>query len=205
MDLTEIQGVQEIFQRIREIESLPNKLESETSKLFAKNPINKTEFSKELESQISKSEEIPQPVKKVLSVGQNLSQVKPVKSSVDSIIQKEAKAKGLDPDLVRAIIKAESNFNSKAVSPVGAKGLMQLMPETAEMLGVENPFNSSQNIKGGTKYLKDLMKTFKDKDLALAAYNAGPGAVKKYKGIPPYSETKEYVKKVNEFYEDLKD
>ena len=82
---------------------------------------------------------------------------------------------------------------------------MQLMPSTADSLGVENPFNPAQNIKGGTNYLKDLLRVFKDKDLAIAAYNAGPGAVKKHGGIPPYSETINYVKKVNEYYDDYKD
>jgi soluble lytic murein transglycosylase-like protein len=130
---------------------------------------------------------------------------KPKAFNLEDLIHKESTRKGLDPDLVKAIIKAESNFNPRAESPKGAMGLMQLMPSTADSLGVENPFNPAQNIKGGTNYLKDLLRVFKDKDLAIAAYNAGPGAVKKHGGIPPYSETINYVKKVNEYYDDFKD
>lgn len=127
------------------------------------------------------------------------------KYNLENFIESESRKKNLDPDLVRAIIKAESNFNPKAESKKGAMGLMQLMPSTADSLGVENPFDPIQNLRGGTDYLKDLLRVFKDKDLAIAAYNAGPGAVKKYGGIPPYSETQNYVKKVNEYFESFKE
>lgn len=103
----------------------------------------------------------------------------------------------VDPALVRAVIHAESAFNARAKSHKGAQGLMQLMPATAGDLGVKNAFDAHQNIEGGVKYLAQLLKQFKgDVSLATAAYNAGPNAVKKYQGIPPYSETKVYVERV---------
>ncbi|TGL16114.1 lytic transglycosylase domain-containing protein [Leptospira meyeri] len=114
-----------------------------------------------------------------------------------------AKSQGMDPNLVKAMVKAESGFKPKAVSPKGAMGLMQLMPETAESLGVNNPFDPEDNIGGGVKFLKGLMKEFKDPEKAIAAYNAGPGAVKRYKGIPPYEETQKYVNKVKRYYKDF--
>ncbi|TGK86371.1 lytic transglycosylase domain-containing protein [Leptospira montravelensis] len=118
-------------------------------------------------------------------------------------IESIAKSQGMDPNLVKAMVKAESGFKPKAVSPKGAMGLMQLMPETAESLGVNDPFDPEENIGGGVKFLKGLMKEFKDPEKAIAAYNAGPGAVKRYKGIPPYEETQKYVNKVKRYYKDF--
>jgi len=103
----------------------------------------------------------------------------------------------VDPALVRAVIHAESAFNVKALSNKGAQGLMQLMPGTAKDLGVRNAFDANQNIEGGVKYLAGLLQQFDgDIKLATAAYNAGPNAVRKYNGIPPYAETKVYVERV---------
>jgi len=108
-----------------------------------------------------------------------------------------AKQHQVDPALLRALIHAESAFNAKALSHKGAQGLMQLMPATATELGVENALDPSQNILGGAQYIAQLLKQFNGNiQLATAAYNAGPNAVKKYNGIPPYKETKVYVKRV---------
>lgn len=116
-------------------------------------------------------------------------------------ISATAKKHAVDPALVRALIHAESHFNPKAKSRVGAQGLMQLMPATAQELGVNNAFNAQQNIQGGVKYLAQLLNTFKGNiKLATAAYNAGPNAVKKYNGVPPYTETKVYVERVGILY-----
>lgn len=102
----------------------------------------------------------------------------------------------LDPALLLAVIRVESNFDPQVVSRKGAQGLMQLMPDTARLLGVRNPFDPSESIFGGALYLRKMLDTFEDLDLALAAYNAGPGTVRRFGGIPPYEETINYVKRV---------
>lgn len=123
-----------------------------------------------------------------------------VSQEIDDIVKEKADKYNVDESLIKAIIKAESGFNSKAVSPAGAAGLMQLMPGTARGLGVNDVFDVNQNIEGGAKYLKGLLDRFDgDKKLALAAYNAGPNAVKKYGGVPPYRETQAYVKRVLDY------
>ena len=103
----------------------------------------------------------------------------------------------MEPSLVDSVIRVESNYNPNAISPKGAMGLMQLIPSTARRFGVNDTFHPAQNIEGGVKYLKYLMQLYNgDERLALAAYNAGEGAVAKYKGIPPYAETQNYVYQV---------
>jgi soluble lytic murein transglycosylase-like protein len=113
------------------------------------------------------------------------------------IIEKAARDNKLEASLIRAVIHAESAFNARAVSPKGARGLMQLMPEIARHLGVANSFDPIQNIRGGSRHLALLLRRYDGNlNLTLAAYNAGESAVEQYKGIPPYTETREYVRKV---------
>ncbi len=118
----------------------------------------------------------------------------------DPLIARHSRAAGIPPALVKAVIHAESAFDRNAVSPKGAMGLMQLMPATARSLGVEEPFRAGENIAGGTRYLRTLHDRYGSWTHTLAAYNAGPTAVDKYRGIPPYDETRTYVKRVLSFY-----
>jgi soluble lytic murein transglycosylase len=119
----------------------------------------------------------------------------------EEIIQQAAKRFGVDNALVKAVIQAESDFDHRAVSRKGAQGLMQLMPETADDMGVGNPFNPEENIFGGTRYLSLLLKRFNNNlRLAVAAYNAGPEMVDSHQGIPPFTETRSFVQKVMDYY-----
>lgn len=121
--------------------------------------------------------------------------------NIDEIIQQASSRYNIDEKLIRSVIQVESNFNQFAVSSAGAEGYMQLMPSTARGLGVSDSFNAQQNIFGGTKYLRQMLNRYQgDTTLALAAYNAGPGNVDKYGGIPPFNETQNYVRKVNQLY-----
>jgi soluble lytic murein transglycosylase-like protein len=120
---------------------------------------------------------------------------------VEALVKELAPQYAIDPQLVMAVISVESAFNAKAVSPKNAQGLMQLIPETAERFGVKRVFNSAENIRGGLAYLRWLMAFFEGEvKLVLAAYNAGERAVERYKGIPPYEETRNYVQRITSMY-----
>jgi len=121
----------------------------------------------------------------------------PNRIDLDDVVNSASGRYRLDPDLVNSVIKAESGFNARAVSPKGAQGLMQLMPGTATQLGVPNAFDPQANVEGGTKYLRELLEHYNfDLVKALAAYNAGPLRVEQYKGVPPYYETRAYVARI---------
>ena len=230
MDTSKIDSINQTMDRIREISEKVNsfsvpkpELSSSTFANFLQEAQTQENKPAEPQSSTIDTEEIPEipqfvdepledateplaffaPSKNKKSSKKVLSKPQ-TKVSYLSLIESEAKKKGLDPALVKAVIKAESNFNPKAKSPVGARGLMQLMPSTAKLLGVKDILDPKENIEGGTSYLKDMLELFKDRDKAVAAYNAGPGAVKKYDGVPPYSETQSYVKKVNKYYKQFK-
>ena len=126
-------------------------------------------------------------------------------AELDKYIRKAGFSHGVDPLLVKAVIKVESNFDHDAVSPKGARGLMQLMPDTAKHMSVKDPNDPWENINGGAKYLAWLLKIFKgDLRLTLAAYNAGPKTVRRCDGVPPYPETKRFIRQVMRNYTELR-
>jgi soluble lytic murein transglycosylase-like protein len=124
----------------------------------------------------------------------------PAQTRYDELIGETARSYRLPPALVKAVIAAESAFDPGAVSRKGAQGLMQLMPETAESLGVDDPLEPASNVRGGAGYLRAMIDRYGDLSRALAAYNAGPNAVDRYGGVPPYRETQDYVDRVLTYY-----
>lgn len=159
----------------------------------------------QFQSLMSYAQKPDEDFQKILDTSVNKTKNSTSRNEINELISKYADKNGLDEDFVKAVINQESGFNPNATSKCGAMGLMQLMPSTAQGLGVKNAYDAEQNIEGGTKYLKGLMDRFNnDKSLALAAYNAGPNAVKKYGGIPPYAETQNYVKSVLGKYDKLR-
>ncbi|PJZ52923.1 lytic transglycosylase [Leptospira adleri] len=196
MRIEELPTVQSILNRIREIENLPSQFVRE-----APAPIQKTQIE-DFNSILQSAQEKTNPVSESESIRNVRGELKGVEPTLAEIIRKESEKNHLDPALVQSVIKAESGFKTNAVSPKGAIGLMQLMPSTANLLGVDDPSDPAENVAGGTKFLSDLLNKYKNLDHALAAYNAGPGAVDRYGGIPPYKETQKYVAKVKKFYEE---
>ncbi len=167
------------------------------------------EFQSLLDSKISQKKEIKNPPILNTQFADRIYSSTPAepfsRGDIDNLIEAYAAKNDLDSAFVKAVIKQESGFQPEVMSHCGAMGLMQLMPETASSMGVMNAFNPEENIMGGTKYLKGLLDRFGgNKALALAAYNAGPGAVQRYGGIPPYEETQNYVKSVLAHYEKFK-
>jgi soluble lytic murein transglycosylase-like protein len=132
------------------------------------------------------------------SIAGNISRIdRGTMEYIETCIRDASEKHGVDSSLIRAVIKYESGFDPLAVSRAGAEGLMQLMPETARLLGVRDSFNIRENIDGGTRFLKDMLDSFDgDLELALAAYNAGPSVVRRFGGVPPYEETRNYIKNV---------
>lgn len=188
-----MQKVSDIFiQKLQEIQSrVPVKIRSPYlgNNTSSMNNGNTEDFSSILNNQLNgEATTLP-------SFSNNSNQIR-----INKAIDSAAKKYGVDSNLIRAVIAKESNFQPNVTSKAGAQGLMQLMPSTAAALGVTNPWNIEENIDGGTRYLKEQLQTFQNVKLALAAYNAGPNAVKKYDGIPPYQETMNYVKNVTDAY-----
>ncbi len=167
------------------------------------NPDGSTEFSdrKYLDKKLVKITYYGRPTAKVSCYGINSKTMQKRISSITPTINKYAWKHGIQPELVKAVINTESCFDHRAVSRVGAQGLMQLMPATAQELGVKDSFDPEQNISGGVRYLRKMLDKFDNNtDLALAAYNAGPGAVTKYKGIPPFKETINYIARIKKYW-----
>ncbi len=182
--LAEISAVQD---RIAEITGAPAQYD-----LSAAAPA----FGKALASALAPADNAPPPYG-APGAGSGPAPAPVAPQQIDALVSQNSTAWQVDPSLVKAIIANESGFDANATSRVGAQGLMQLMPSTAQAVGVRNAYDPAQNVAGGTRYLKGLLDRFNgDIRLAVAAYNAGPGAVEKYGDVPPYAETQNYVQNV---------
>lgn len=192
----ELSGLDITLRRMQAIESTFNSLAN-----FGMDPVKSDQdFQKILDANMTEKTNSSPFANKIFS--SELNAVSSGNTDIDGLIEAYSQKNGLDSAFVKAVIKQESGFQPKVTSSCGAMGLMQLMPATANSLGVKDAYDPEQNIAGGTKYLKGLLDRFGgDKALALAAYNAGPNAVKKYNGIPPYKETQNYVKNIMSMYQ----
>ncbi|MCX7810761.1 MAG: lytic transglycosylase domain-containing protein [Leptospiraceae bacterium] len=196
----EIEGIKNVYKRIGEIQNKINSIQTRfvpKSFLEQVNTLNKEKIESESKDKIN-------PVERYRKERTETDIGKYSKKELLNLIEDIAEKEGVSPNLIKAIVKVESNFNPKALSPKGAYGLMQLMPNTAELLNVDRE-NPEENLLGGIHYLKTLALKYKDLDKVLAAYNAGPGNVDKYNGVPPFTETKNYIKKIKKILNQLED
>ncbi len=191
-----ITGLDLTLRRLSSIENSINRIFGNENELSVENNAAAKEFKNILDEKMAQD-----------TPDNNIEKIsfKNSRENIENLIEKYAQKNNLDPDFIKAVVKQESGFNPDAKSKCGAMGLMQLMPQTAKGLGVVDAFDPEQNIEGGVKYLKSMLNRFNnDPKLALAAYNAGPGAVQKYGDIPPYKETQNYVKNILASYEAIK-